>query len=147
MPGYNDGYIIWKGDLGRPDDQTAVSRIIKRHVEFVSPDLEFDNFRDYLAAHSLCDWINQISVYTEHRPEVPPGVGANVDDKVRVYYRDPSSLKTYCFSYPSPIAADVESTPTGDRLKDPIVVAVVNHLSLVADETYTPLYGVITQNR
>lgn len=71
-----------------------------------------------------------------------PGSGANIDEKAIIFYRDPDDLLVYPFHYPCPIAADVEVTPAGKRIKQSVVIEVVGYLSSLRFKTLVPLYGV-----
>jgi hypothetical protein len=84
---------------------------------------------------------------SEDQTPTAPGVGANIDKVAMIYYRDPNTLKVWCFPYPTPIAADIEAKPTGDVIKDSVVVEIVGYISTLAGITYTPLYGKYYQRR
>lgn len=140
----NHGGISWIGDTGAPEGHRTLSLL--RFVSLTTPGLKIQNFRVSMLPHTECNSPSYIYVSTIPRtPSGPPGVAANINKKSLIYFRDPTDQKVYHFDYPSPVAADVESTPTGNIIKQSVVVDIVGYLSTVMDRALSPLYGVYLQ--
>ncbi len=134
--------FVWVGDSGLAPTNESISLLP------AFPDNNITPINVLFAAvqeHSLC--LGRFLYYTlVYNLEVdPPGVGANVDRKAVIYFRDPATLEALTFTYPAPIAADVEDTQWGKRIKKSVVDDIVGHLSTMAGKSYTALYGVFLQ--
>lgn len=102
-------------------------------------------FATQMDAHTLCSKEGVIRTSVHGFIASPPGAAVDVDKRAIVFYRDPDDLKVYHFSYPSPIAADLESKPSGIRMKDTAVSTIVGYISTMNAKTYFPLYGLYYQ--
>lgn len=133
------GSILWVGDSGSPRDNEVFSHA-PLGTDYGAYNMT--TFTTSLNAHTLCEWRQYGQCYYGTNIVSPPGVGANVDHKAQIYYRDPDDLRVYQFSYPAPIPADIESTSVGKRIKQSAVVTIVGYLSTLMNKSYIPLYGV-----
>lgn len=136
------GQITWQGDSGFPTGNMSITR-----VNDITTTTLLKDFAIALKNHSLCNFAWRHHIRTDPRVPLPPGVGANVDEKAIIYFRDPDTLEVLHFGYPAPIAADKETTPYGDRIKQSSVTTLVGYLSTAVGITYEPLYGVFVQRR
>lgn len=130
------GQIVWRGDLGLPEADESLSK--------VSPVLSaggLDSLALAVNPHTECNYAYRHFIRTDDATPVAPGVGANVDKKAVLYFRDPDTLKLLTFTYPTPIAADIDRKETGDIIKDAIVVEIVGYINIVTGKSYIPLYG------
>ena len=129
------GSIIWVGDSGSPVANERITFI--RRVNWAN----FLAFADSLHPHTLCNRRIVVRHSLATYEVSPPGVGADLGKMANIYYRDPSNLQVYNFSYPAPIVADIESVSTGKRVKQSVVVTVVGYLNTMLGTSYIPLYG------
>lgn len=138
------GGIQWIGDSGAPQGQQTISLV--RSIATPSTGQKMLDLRGSMLAHSECNTpvVIMVSTYPQ-TPSTPPGVGANINKRALIYFRDPSDQKVYHFDYPCPIAAEIESTPTGNIIKQATVVIITGYLSTCFGRTLVPLYGVYLQ--
>lgn len=136
------GQLVWTGDTGFPTNHKTFTRVHEVNTVILLRDFALD-----LKDHSICNFSYRSHTRTDSSLVNPPGVGANVDRKAIIYFRDPDTLEVLHFSYPDPIAADIEETAYGNRIKQSAVIAVVSYLSTATGNSYIPLYGVFTQRR
>lgn len=125
-----------RGDSGSPRDHI----VLTSRVPYISV-TTLTTFSALMEAHSLCnaEYFWRV-VGNDYNPGAP-GAGANVDKKGVIFYRDPATLVVYRFTYPCPIAADIEDIGYGKRLKQAAVIAIVDGIEAVGGGTYEPLYG------
>lgn len=134
------GTITWLGDSGSPPDN--LSPVL---VRLCTSTQTLYDFMLAMEAKTLCTY-KDLSIVTSFSWEKsPPGAGANVDKKAIIYYRDPDTLEVLKFMYPSPIAADIEETAVGLRIKDSAVATIVGFINTMTGKTYIPLYGKFLQ--
>ncbi len=133
------GKAIWIGDTGASKNHQFDSVI-----ERIPSSAAFSSFVGSISPHSLCNvgWRHWVWVCSS-TPSAP-GVGADTNKRGTVYFRHPTSLEVLHFTYPDPIATDLEDVGYGKRIKNPVVVAIVGYLSTLAGISYVPLYGVFT---
>ncbi len=134
-------YMRWIGDTGG-NKRHEVDSYIERVAYSWTPMAVFGTA---VEAHSLCNWGASIRVKAQSRGTSAPALDANVDKKAIIYFRDPDTSEVLHFSYPSPIAADIEELPSGLRIKNSAVAAIVGYLSTLNSKAYTPLYGLYYQ--
>ena len=134
------GILTWIGDSGSPPDNHSFSV-----VRLTTGTVPLSTFLSAMEAHTLCNKKMYSIVYTGIFGAGPPEAGANVDKKANIFYRDPTDLSVYCFSYPSPIAGDIEVTPAGKRIKASAVAAIVGYISTMTGVSYIPLHGTYTE--
>lgn len=132
------GGVLWVGDSGLPRNNEVFSRVNLRLIG-ASP---LDTFVTAMLSHTLCLWRQKSYNEILSQAVSPPGAGANVDVRAIIYYRDPADLKVLYFSYPAPVAADVETSNVGKRIKNSVVTAIVGYISTMTGVSYIPLYGV-----
>lgn len=136
--------LAWKGDSGSPGGNDTISRGQPYNLYSA---IEVQGL--LIKAHTLCNLSHSIACPA--RQNVPglgsPGTGADITVKAVLYFRDPNTLEVLHFQYPSPISADVEDTPGGKRIKQSAVIEIVGYLSVIANITYVPLYGVYMQRQ
>jgi hypothetical protein len=98
-----------------------------------------------MAAFTTCNEYERSFSWIGSESLLAPGVGANVDLKAVVYFRDPATLKTLSFVYPSPNSSDMEDKPQGKRLKWLVVTDIVSNISTMSGISYVPLSGLVYQ--
>lgn len=98
-----------------------------------------------IASHSLCSKGHVIRQTGIGDSEARPEAGANIDNKAVIYFRDPDTLEVLHFGYAAPIAADVETTSAGKRIKQSVVSDIVGYINTFKGTAYVPLYGVYYQ--
>lgn len=132
------GVLRWRGDIGAPDGHLSKSPIM---VVAIGTS-EVATFGASMLAHTDCN----LAYYGMYRDITSnpafPGVGADVTKKAVIYFRDPSTLEVLHFNYAAPIAADIETTPAGKRVKQSAVALIVGYINIVSGKSYVPLYGV-----
>jgi hypothetical protein len=132
--------IIWIGDSGLPSGNFSTTLTPSGGGQG-----NINNFGVSMSAHTLCNRAYNVSmVYWDLGP-IAPEAGANVDVKATIYFRDPSDQKVGFITYPAPIAADIEETSGGKRIKNSAVVAIVGYLNTLLSTSYVPLYGTYRQ--
>lgn len=129
--------IIWRGDSGLPRGNYGKTNY-KKNISIAT----LRTFAIALKAHSLCNRAILQNAFVELKTDVEPGTGANVDKLAVLYFRDPTTLEVLHFSYPAPIAADIEDVGYGKRIKKSAVIAIINDLNTSTGESYEPRYGV-----
>lgn len=138
----DSGQITWRGDSGNSTGNYAITR-----VEGIDTSGKLRDFALNVSDHNLCNFAYRHFIRTTPWYTLPPEAGANVDKKAIIYFRDPDTLEKLHFSYPSPIATDIETTGAGDRIKQSAVILLVGYLSAEVGIAFQPLYGVYTQRR
>lgn len=133
------GAVIWRGDIGSPRKHEFTSHLFKT-AGFTA----VNTFALAVEPHTDCLYAMRIRHQAQEVTQSYPVVGADITKKADIYFRDDATLKVYNFSYPAPIAADIEVTPTGKRIKQSIVVELVGYLETVTGESFSPLYGLYT---
>lgn len=134
------GSILWRGDTGLPRNNQNRS-----DVGLITGAAALATFVIAVEAHSLCNIPYSYLIYSYNYNAAIPGVGANVDKKGIIYFRDPDTLLQLHFCYPDPIAADIETTAYGKRIKQSAVIAITALISTLSGVSYIPLYGVFMQ--
>ncbi len=137
------GSLLWRGDSG----SSAWANQSRSDVG-PAPDVgRFHTFSLAIRDYSECSLTHYYSLESYSRNPGAPGVGANIDRKGVIYYRDPSDWLVYNFQYPDPPVADIERTAWGKRIKDSSVISIVALLSTLSGVSYVPLYGVYYQRK
>ena len=131
------GVIEWLGDSGSPK-----SNLTPMVVPLCLGAAQLSAFMVAMDAHTLCKYKQFNLVYSLGYVQAAPGVNANIDKKAIIYYRDPDDLKVHSLTYPAPIAADIEDTPSGKRIKDSSVATIVGYINTMTGKSYVPLHGV-----
>lgn len=137
---YGGKLLLW-GDSGLPEDNfsPAYTPDTLQGPEYIK------NFANDLESHTICSIPYAINSRIYLNDARVAGVGANMDKKAVIYFRDPDTLLPYHFTYPAPVAADVEDVGYGNRIKNSVVVTIVGYLSTLTGKSYIPLYGVYYQ--
>lgn len=135
------GGVLWVGDSGLPRNNEVVSKVALR-LTGAGP---LDTFVTAMLSHTKCLWRQKFYNEILSQVQAPPGVGANVDVRAIIYYRDPTNLEVFAFEYPAPVAGDVEDTGVGKRIKDSVVTSIVGYISTMTGISYAPLYGIYMQ--
>ncbi len=133
------GMLKWQGDSGSPRSNETFS--ILPVLSETTPWGKIIAFSVSMNPKSECSLLRRYYMTSEPLDTTPPGLAISVNNKARVFYRDPSSLEVLHFEFPAPIAADLEVTPWGKRLKQSAVVTIVGYISTLAGISYVPLYG------
>lgn len=137
------GLLLWRGDIGSSaKDNESLSRVdvplnasaLLAFVTAVEP-------------HSTCNVNYSLASFWYSQTAGAPGTGSNIDRKGIIYFRDPTDLSVKPFCYPDPVAADIEDTPWGKKIKDSAVVAIVALLSTMTGISYEPMYGMYYQRK
>lgn len=131
------GNIKLIGDSGSPYGNESFASPVPVEVGWA----QLNAFVASFMPHTLCDRRESRLLTRVTATAPPPATGANTDIRVTIYFRDPSTLEVLFFSYPAPVAADIETSPAGKRVKQSAVALIVGYISLVAGITYVPLYG------
>lgn len=139
----NTGSILWRGDLG----SSAKSNESRSFSGPNTDSLTFGTFCNAIEAYSLCNLTHKFWIRSFTQTAGAPGVSANIDKKVVIYYRDPDTLEVLNFQYPTPTVTDIEDTPWGKRVKGPVVTAIVALISTMAGKSYVPLYGIYYERK
>lgn len=130
------GYILWKGDTGAIGGNSKITKL-----GFETETGKLGAFKNSLRAHSLCN-VSDFGFTITISDEIGvPGVGADVSKIAIIYYRDPANLNVSRLVYPAPIAADIETTGLGKRIKQSVVVSIAGYLSTLRGVSIDPLYG------
>ncbi len=132
------GAIIWRGDSGSVGGNETISKV--QEFELWA---SWATYVGWLKAHSLCNAATRIRYRVDAGTPGAPGTGADVGVTAQIFYRDPTNLEVLNYSYPAPIAAEIEDIGYGVRVKKSAVTAIVAELSIIADATYEPLYGTV----
>jgi hypothetical protein len=82
---------------------------------------------------------------TDEAPGADPP--ANVDRKAIIYMRDPDTLRVHVLTLASPVDADVEDTPEGERITNAAGVAITGLVNTATGREYTFMYGKVIQKR
>lgn len=135
------GVIIWTGDIGQGDGKNEVESRISSQTSAAT----FQVFAAAIEPYSKTNLSYYLNTVVYSQTVGAPGTGTNIDKKGVIYFRDPDTLEVLNFQYPDPIAADVEVTPWGKRIKDSAVIAITALLSTMAGVSYKPLYGIYYQ--
>lgn len=130
------GQLTWIGDTGTPIGNLSITRVRDMNTIVLLRD-----FALALNAHSLCNLSYRHYIRTDPYIPAPPGVDANVDEKAIIYFRDPDTMQVENFSYPAPIAADLEDVGYGKVIKESVVIAIVTDLNTATAIDFVPLYG------
>lgn len=133
--------IIWRGDTGSPSEQKTVLPVGIFGEDWTVTSV----LANAVNPHSLCNLAYLQLTRWQDINNVAPGVGADISKKATIYFRDPDTLKVKHFTFPSPIAVDLEDVGYGKRVKEAIVIEIVGYLSTFFGKTLIPLYGVYTQ--
>lgn len=131
------GLVFWKGDSGGGRAHVGVSRL-----PLIGTWSDLVNFVTAMSAHTLCNAGKRVRINTGGPSGEAPEAGADLGRIAILYYRDPTDLTVFHFSYPAPIAADIETTAAGKRIKQSSVATMVSLISTVSGVSYIPLYGV-----
>lgn len=134
-------YVRYIGDIGGRGSHEVDCFI--RRVEYAWTPI--NTFNNALNAHTDCNRGAIVRTTVTSLAGSAPGTSVNVDKRAIIYFRDPSDLKVYQFSYPAPIAADLETKPSGIRIKDSVVTTIVGYISTLNSISYVPLYGLYYQ--
>ncbi len=134
------GSLLWTGDTGLPRGHQSRS-----DTGLIVGAAALATFATMIETHSLCNASFSYLIYTYDVTAGAPGAGANVDKKGMVYFRDPDTLEVLHFIFPDPIAADLEMTAWGKRIKSSAVTTIVALISTLSGIAYIPLYGTFMQ--
>lgn len=135
------GRLIFWGDSGLSQDN-----LVATFTPIKLTDKEYlKSFADSLKAHTKCTIPFIIDARTFTEGEDTPGTDANIDAKAIIKFRDPADGLVHNFTYPAPVAADIEDVGYGLKIKDSVVVAIVGYLNLLTGSGFIPLYGVYYQ--
>lgn len=137
------GSLLWRGDLG----SSAWANECRSDVGLVWGTGRLITFAGNIEPYSLCNLTNYFVVWSYSQTAGAPGVGANIDRKAVIYFREEGDEKVYHFQYPEPLAADIEVTPWGKRIKSAKVIEVVNLIAYAKNKTLIPLYGAYYQRK
>lgn len=129
------GTIIWVGDSGSVGANQTLTFITP--IDWAA----FPAFITSLENHTLCNRACYVRHSVIASGAGAPGASADVSKTANIYFRDPSDLSVHVFSYPAPIAADIETVATGKRVKKSAVVAIVGYINTMLSTSYVPLYG------
>jgi hypothetical protein len=137
------GQFLWRGDIGSEGKKKeSISR-----VDVPLSATAVQNFMQSVEPHSECNGTYFLYSLWYNWSVGAPGTGANIDKKALIYFRDPADLSVKTFYYPDPIAADIEVTPWGKKIKDSVVSAIVGYLNTMTGLSYVPLYGIYYQRK
>lgn len=137
------GKLIWRGDLG----SSAWDNESFSHLPAFVGGTPLITFATAIEPYSLCNLNYYLSIQSWSQSVGAPAAAANIDKKGIIYFRDPADLLVKTFCYPDPIAADIEVTPWGKKIKDSAVTAIVALLSTMTGLSYEPMYGVYYQRQ
>ncbi len=135
------GHVRWKGSTGGRGSHLVESYVQMSNAA-TAPLLAFARA---VGSHTECEEVAHTRTIVNAISSPEPGAGVNIDEKAVVYFRDPDDWLVYHFSYPAPIAADLEVYPSGTRMKNSAVVSIVGYISTLNEKTYIPLYGLYYQ--
>jgi hypothetical protein len=132
------GYITWKGDLGRPGG----GNVLRTKVPFAQYEkMEDFTLQNALKAHTKC--IVQratLNYYFGNTFVSPPGLDANVDERVTIYMRDVTPGQTegsiVSLTLPAPVDGDLEKTTNGIRLTDAAITSIMAAINEASSHTY-----------
>jgi hypothetical protein len=138
------GIIVLRGDMGNPETHYA-----KCQVTDVQGTTALDTLASALGAHTNCNIAKKsyisIVLGTDEAPGAEPP--ANVDRKAIIYMRDPTTLRVHVLTLASPVDADVEDTPEGERITNAAGVAITGLVNTATGREYTFMYGKVIQKR
>jgi len=133
--------LRWIGDSGGRGGHQGDSYIRRITYNWT----EINTLFTEMNSHTLCNRGAVIRTTFTSFAGSPPGSSVNIDERAILYFRDPDTLEILHFSYPSPIPADLETYPSGIRVKDSAVATIVGYISVLNSKSYIPLYGLYYQ--
>lgn len=128
--------LVWRADIGNMAGNYTISK-----VDYAISYTPLLAFGVSMAAHSLCNVAREGRSAQWPVNDVAPGAGASIKKRANIHFRYMVDLSTHVFSYPDPIAADLEETPAGTRIKKSSVVTIVGYLETATGLTLQAMYG------
>lgn len=136
------GVLVFRGEFGG----TKKNHYLTSSFDNLIGTTELNTLVTALATHTDANiaFKTILSRFEENDAE---GTGANVDRKAIIYFRHPTTLKVHSLTVPAPVAADVEDTDQGERVKASAVTTIVGLINAATGISYAALHGVVIQDR
>lgn len=136
----SSGIIFYLGDYGGGDRRIRNLRL--PFVEGEKP-TNTDVWSVVLAldTYTQANWGAYENIKKWTGTNESPDIGANLDIKARIAFKDSADGKIYRIELPAPVAGMFDIQGEGDRVNPTILGTIVTALSTAYGRTFVPLWG------
>lgn len=136
----NSAIIFWVGDYGAGDKHIKPMRF--PWIEGAYPQYSHvGTLKTALSAYTDANQGDHERIQKAVIPHSEPDVGANLDVKARIAFKDSDDGKIYRVELPAPKATIFEQQGEGDRVKQADLIGIVDAISTAYSKTFIPLWG------
>ncbi len=136
----NKAVITWQGDFGGSGNNFLGKTVIRG----VSTDAALVTLLGVLDGLTLANAARRSFNAVNVMQDTPPVAGADMDGKLVIVMKDPSTDLVTKMSIPAPDDADFVETSNGLRLSAALLASTVTAINTATGKSYNGLYGYYT---